>query len=81
MGYICPKNTFLQLKHYVQRIYHLTLLSTTCVKIHQIPLVIFVTISHFSQHNSSLLFSLKHYILLTKNPHQSANFQIFHCWS
>ena len=29
---ICPKNTFLQLKHYIQRIY-LTLLSTTCVKI------------------------------------------------
>ena len=28
MGSICPKNTFFQLKHYVQRIY-LTLLSTT----------------------------------------------------
>ena len=35
VGYICQKNTFLQLKH-IQRIY-LTLLSTTCVKIHQIP--------------------------------------------
>ena len=42
MGYICPKNTFLQLKHYIQRIY-VTLLSTTCVKIHQIPYVIFET--------------------------------------
>ena len=33
MGYFCPKSTFLQLKHYIQRIY-LTLLSITCVKIH-----------------------------------------------
>ena len=40
MGYICPKNAFLQLKHYIQRIY-LTLVSTTCVKIHQTPYVIF----------------------------------------
>ena len=38
MGYIGPKNTFLQLKH-TQRIY-LILLLTTCVKIHQIPNVI-----------------------------------------
>ena len=37
MGYNCLKTTFLQLKHYTQNIY-LTLLSTTCVKIHQIPL-------------------------------------------
>ena len=49
------KNTFLQLKYYIQRIY-LTLLSTTCVKIHQITYVIFETISHFSQHNSSVSF-------------------------
>ena len=47
MGYFCPKNTFLQLKRYIQRIY-LTLLSTTCVKIHQFTYVIFETISHFS---------------------------------
>ena len=40
MGYICPKNAFLQLKPYIQRIY-LTLLSTTCVKIHQTPYIIF----------------------------------------
>ena len=59
MGSICPKNTFLQLKHYIQRIY-LTLLSTTCVKIYQIPYVIFKTISYFSRHNSSVLFQLKH---------------------
>ena len=43
MGYICPKTTFLQLKHYIQRIY-LTFLSTTCVKIPQIPYVILKTI-------------------------------------
>ena len=52
--YICPKNTFLQLKHYIQRIY-LTLLSTT-MKIHQIPHVIFEIMSHFSRHNLSLFF-------------------------
>ena len=36
-------NTFLQLRH-VNRI-HLTLLSTTCVKIHQISYAVFETIS------------------------------------
>ena len=67
MGYICPKNTFLQLKHYIQRIY-LTLLSTTCVKIHQIPYVIFETISHFSRHNSSVFFSSNITYFLQKQP-------------
>ena len=43
MGYFCPKNTLLQLEHYIPKIY-LTLLSTTCVKIHQITHVIFETI-------------------------------------
>ena len=43
MGYFCPKNTFVQLEHYISKIY-LTLLSTTCVKIHQITYVIFETI-------------------------------------
>ena len=51
----CLKNTFLQLKHYIQRIY-LTLLSTTCVKIYQIIENIFENISHFSRHNSSASF-------------------------
>ena len=78
-GYICLRTAFLQLKH-IQKIY-LTLLSTTCVKIHQISYVIFETISHFSRHNSSVLFYLKRHILLTKISHQSANFQIFHCSS
>ena len=47
MGYISPQNIFLQLKHYIQRIY-LTLLSAT-VKTHQSPHVIFETISHYSR--------------------------------
>ena len=34
--YNCLKTTFFQLKHYIQKVY-LTLLSNTCVKIHQIP--------------------------------------------
>ena len=42
MGYFCLKITFLQLKH-IQRIYP-TLLSTSCVKIHQMTYVIFETI-------------------------------------
>ena len=50
VDFLCPKNTFHQLKH-IQKIY-LTLLSTTCVKIHQITYAIFETITHFSQHNS-----------------------------
>ena len=44
---LLSKNTFLQLKHYIPKIY-LTLLSTTCVEIHQITYVFFETISHFS---------------------------------
>ena len=78
MGFCPKKNKFLELKHYIQQIY-LTLLSTTCVQIHQITYVIFGTISHFSQHNSSVSFQLKQYILSTKVAHQSANFQTFHC--
>ena len=74
--YICPTNTFLLLKH-IQNIY-LTLLSTTCMKIHEITYVISEIISHFSRHNSSISFQLKHYILSTKVV-QSANFQTFHC--
>ena len=64
MSYICLKTTFLHIKHYLH--IYLTLLSTTCVKIHQISYDIFETISHFSNHNSSILFQLKRYILLTK---------------
>ena len=77
MGYY-PKNTYFQLKHYTQSIY-LTLLSTTCVKIHQITYVIFETISHFSRHNAAVSFKLKQYKLFTKVAHQSTNFQTCHC--
>ena len=79
MGYFCPKNTFLQLKHYLPKIY-LTLLSTTCVKFIKL-LMSFLKpyISHFSRHSSSVFFLLKHYILSIKVAHQSANFQTFHC--
>ena len=52
MGYICLK-TSLQLKHYIQKIY-LTLLSTTCVKIHQIPYVICFMPSYF--HDTTRLY-------------------------
>ena len=61
MGYFFSKNTFfqkntsLQLKHYIRRIY-LALLSTACVKVHQITYAIFETISHFSRHNSFVYF-------------------------
>ena len=54
--YICPKNTFFQLKLYTQSRIYLKLLSTTCVKIHQISYVIFETISHYSRHNLYVLF-------------------------
>ena len=61
MSYFYPKNTFLQLKHYIQRIY---LISS----------VIFETISHFSRHNSSVLFSSNITYFLQK---QSIKVQIF----
>ena len=75
---LLSKNTFLELKHYINKIY-VTLLSTTCVKIYQITYVIFETISHFSRRNCSVFFYLKFYILSTKVAHQSADFQTFPC--
>ena len=65
-------------------------LSTTRVKIHHIPHVIFQTKSQFFskfgslfnviRDNSSALFQMKLYMLLTKVAHQSASFQqIHHC--
>ena len=78
MGCFCPKNTFLKPKHYIQAI-SLTLLPTTFVKIHQMTNVIFEIISHFSLHNSSVFLELKNYKRSTKEAHQSANFQTFHC--
>ena len=59
MGCFCPKNTLLQLEHYVPKIY-LTLLATICVKIHQITSVIFETMYKlFWQHSSSVFFCSK----------------------
>ena len=56
MGYFCPKNTFLQLKHYLPKIY-LTLLSTTCVKFIKLLMPFLKPyISHFSRHSSSVFF-------------------------
>ena len=53
-GLLYPKETFLQLKH-IQRTF-LTLLSTICLKIHQITFVIIETMRHFPQHDSSVSF-------------------------
>ena len=79
IGYFYPKNAFSQLRNYIMKIY-LTLLSTICVKTHQI----LQTKSQFfpkfgwlisvMRDNSSALFQLKLYMLLTKVVHQSANF-------
>ena len=77
MGYFCPENTFLQLKHNIQVIY-LTLLPDFQLLCENSPNslnVVLETISHFSRHNSSVFFWLKHYILSTKIPHESENFQ------
>ena len=76
MGYICLKTTSVQLKYYIQKIY-LTLLSTTCVKIHQIPYVIFETISHFSRHNSFILFSSNFTYFWQKYPIKVQIFRFF----
>ena len=70
---LSPKNIFLQLKHYIWGIY-LTLLSTTCLKTHQITYVIFETISHFLRNNSSIFFSSNITYFLQKQP---IKFQIF----
>ena len=61
MGYFCPKNTLLQLEHYIPKIY-LKLLSTTCGKIHQITHVIFETTykSFFTQFFCSFLAQTLH---------------------
>ena len=53
IGLHLSKKSFLQLKHYIQRIY-LTLLSTNCMKIHQIPYVIFET-KRTKNHTTQLL--------------------------
>ena len=78
LGYFCPKNTFLQLKSYIQRMY-LTLISIMCENLPNY-------ICNFWNHNwffttqiHCIFFWLIHYILSTKVAHQSAHFQTFHC--
>ena len=70
-GLLFPKNTFLQLKHYIQSIY-LTLLSTTCMKIFQMTNVIFETISYFSRHNPCIFF-FKQSVFLQTLHHSSVS--------
>ena len=69
---------FFQLKHCIQRIY-LTLLSNTCVKIHQIPYAILGIISLSHDTTSFYFFSSKITILSKKLAHRTANFHTFHC--
>ena len=54
----------------------LTLLSSTCVKIHQITYFIFETISYFSQHNSSVFFSSNIIYFLQKKPIKGKIFRL-----
>ena len=64
-------------------------LSTACMKISQIPNVMFQAKSQvsfkfcvtFQCHNSSEIFLLKHYMLWTKRAHQSTIFQTFECFN
>ena len=72
MGHFCSKNTLLQLKHYIQRLY-LTLLSTTCLKIHQILYVIFETITDLSRHNSFVFIQLS----ITQQPIRVLIFRLY----
>ena len=67
MGYICPKNTFLQLKHYTQRIYP-TLLSTTSGKIYQMTDIIFENKSFFTTQPLYIFFSSNITYFLQKQP-------------
>ena len=78
-GLLLSKKYITSARHYITKIY-LTLLSISCVKIHQITYVIFETIyqSYFTT-QFLCIFLLKHYILSTKVAHQSANFQTFNC--
>ena len=76
MGDFYPKNMFLQLKHYISRVY-LTLLLSTYVKIHQIPYMFFETIKHFSWHNSPIFILSQAVHLLDKNSLSKSKFLDF----
>ena len=88
IGCICPKNTFLQVTHYIQRIY-LTLLSTT-VKIHQIHFwdhklifAIQIVCLFLAQtlHTSDKNIPLRCYILLTDKISLSDSLNFLKCWA
>ena len=79
MGYFCPKDTFLQLEHYIPNITFNYLSENSPNYLYMSFLKPYIHISHFSQNSFSVFFLLKHYILSTKVAHQSANFQTFHC--
>ena len=82
---------FFQLKHYIlsAKVVQVFRLSAAWVKVHQILMSFFKPKDSFSskfgslfsvmRDNSSVLFQLKLYMLLTKVAHQSANFQTCHC--
>ena len=75
-GYFCSKSTFLQLKLYIQGIY-LTVLLTTCLKIHQIPYIIFETISPFPDASPMYYFSSNIAYFLQKKPIKKQIFRLF----
>ena len=77
MGYFCPKNTLLQLEHYLPKINYFQLLVWKFTKLFMSFLKPYIT--HFSRHSSFVFFLPKHCILSTKDAHQNANFQTFHC--
>ena len=55
---------------------YLTLISTACMKIHQVPYVIFETVSQFSRHNSSVFFFSFFTCFLQKKPIKVHNFRL-----
>ena len=77
-GLLLSKKYIPSAKTYVQRIY-LTLLSTICVKLPEIPYFIFETISHFLRHNSSVFFSSK--ITFFRQKYRLLRYQTAKCKS
>ena len=78
-GLLLSKNTFLELKHDIQRIY-LTLLSTTCVPHSPNSVCHFWnhTFCHVFHDTTRLhFFQFKHYILSTKSSPLASNFSGF----
>ena len=70
------QSTFFQLKLYIQGIY-LTVLLTTCLKIHQIPYIIFETITPFPDAIPIYYFSSNIVYFLQKKPIKKQIFRLF----